>query len=514
MVHMHTYRRRFAVTVLSLLATHAAAAQTPGSLDTTFGAGGVYISPLGGGASEFGPGLAVQPDARIVVGGKSFNGRDDDIATFRLTRAGALDPSFGSGGSAVLTIGGLDENIKSVLLLPDGRILVGGAGSVSGYGKHLVVRYLADGRLDTTFAGVGGVAVDFGRPSHVHGMALQPDGKLVIAGEAYAGGELNAYAIARLTTTGALDASFGTGGLVQQAFGDASNAHAVAIAADGSILVGGYVVRATDGTASGFLVARFRPDGRLDTTFGTGGRVIVASGGGYTNYAHKLLVQSDGKIVVVGSRVKNPDADFMMVRLNANGALDTGFGSGGIVTTEFGGRSPVSREEASAGVLQADGKIVLGGSSEGKFALARYLTNGGLDTTFGSGGKVSFAVGDAADDDIKALAIDVDGRIVAAGIAKVGGSYRMAVARLVSGSAPLADIDRLFNWAEAVAPQYISPRGPTTQTIQGYEARLYANGNAIAARDGRLYLYGAEFGGLRDVGSVSSFLAQAIAAGY
>src|SRR5437879_2833710 len=95
------------------------------------------------------------------------------------------------------------------------------------------------GTLDTTFAGAGGIAIDFGRPSHVHGMALQADGKLVVAGEAYSGGELNAYAIARLDVNGALDPTFGTLGRVEQAFGDASNAHAVAIAADGSILVGG-----------------------------------------------------------------------------------------------------------------------------------------------------------------------------------------------------------------------------------------------------------------------------------
>ena len=105
--------------------------------------------------------------------------------------------------------------------------------------------------------------------------------------------------------------------------------------------------------------------------------------------------------------------------------------------------------------------------------------------------------------------------IVATGVAKVGSSYRMAVARIASGSAGAAsDTDRVFNWAEAVASQYISPRGPATQTISGYEARVYANGNAIATKDGRLYLYGTQFGGLRDVGAFASFLAQAIAAGY
>jgi uncharacterized delta-60 repeat protein len=254
----------------------------------------------------------------------------------------------------------------------------------------------ADGDLDPTF-GVGGIVItDFsGGDDYAFTLVLQPDAKIVAAGHTSSG-----FALARYNSDGSLDTSFGSGGKVVTTF--SGGATAVAIQSDGKIVAAG-----------GSLLVRYYSDGTLDTTFGTGGKVVQTGFGGFSV---SIVLQSDGKIVTAGAMFA--PADFALARYNGDGSLDTTFGSGGLVTTDFSGRD----DEASASLLQADGKIVAAGRTtstvgtvQGSFALARYNTDGSLDTTFGTAGRVitSFAADDASV--VETLILQPDGKIVAGG---------------------------------------------------------------------------------------------------
>ncbi len=373
----------------------------------------------------FGPSVAVQPNGVIVAAGKHFTGLDDDFAVLRLNPSGGLD-SMNTAAFA----SNKNEDAKSVVVLPDGRFLVGGEGNAGDYAQHGVIRFMADGTVDDSFGNDGRASVDFGRLSHIHAMALQADGKLVVVGESYGGTNSARLAMARLKTDGTLDTTFGTAGLVQTSYGETTSTHAVVIAPDGSITVGGYVGESINGDASACFVARYRATGTADTSFGSNGVTIVAVGSGHKNYCHSLARQDDGIVVLAGSIVRNRIGDFMMMRFTTSGGLDPSFDGDGIVSTTFPGRAPIS-SEANAVLLLPDGKLVLGGQADGQFALARYFSSGALDPAFGTGGLMSFAFGRGVDDQIKSLALQPDGKIVAAGFTRDGSHFNLAVARLL-----------------------------------------------------------------------------------
>src|SRR5262252_4490306 len=225
-----------------------------------------------------------------------------------------------------------------------------------------------------------------------------------------------------------LDTSFGTSGKVTTDFGGTgAAARTVAVQADGKILVAGLAV--INGVVE-FALSRYNGNGTIDTSFGTGGKVTTAFDfPGNFDRVFTIVQQPDGKFVAVGSTV-NLFANFALARFNANGTLDTSFGTGGMVTTAFG----VSAEATSA-VIQSDGKIVAAGFANlgggDYFALVRYNSNGTLDTSFGTGGKVTtpflsqgFSLAMAF-----SVAVQPDGKIVAAGNAAIGGGYDFALAR-------------------------------------------------------------------------------------
>lgn len=415
--------RPLTVTLLALALTTTAAA-APGDLDSGFATGGKYTSAAYG-LSMFGPSVAIRPAGGIVAVGKHFTGLDDDFAVLRLNASGGLE----SVATAAFA-SNKDEDAKSVVVLPDGRFLVGGEGNAGGYAQHGVIRFLADGTIDDTFGSDGRVAIDFGRLSHIHAMALQPDGKLVVVGESYGGANSARLAMARLNTDGSLDTRFGTAGLVQATYGDTSNSHAIVIAPDGAITIGGYIVNNESSPASACFVARFSSSGVADSSFGNNGVTLAALGSGHSNYCHSMVLQPDGKVVLAGSMVRNRVGDFVMLRMTTSGALDSTFDNDGVVGTSFPGRAPAS-SEANAVLLQPDGKIVLGGYTDGKFALARYTSSGALDPSFGTSGLMSFAFGSGVDDQIKSLALQSDGKIVAAGFSRNGSHFELAVVRVL-----------------------------------------------------------------------------------
>ncbi|MFL5732975.1 MAG: dockerin type I domain-containing protein [Chloroflexia bacterium] len=284
----------------------------------------------------------------------------------------------------------------------------------------------SSGDLDPTFAYGGGIAVDFGGTDDMaYGMALQSGGRIVLAGEARPNPQsFTDFALIRLSPDGDIDTGFGIGGGVSTSFNPffGSGARAVAVQSDDKIVAVGFgrnPARAHDT----FAIARYNADGSLDTAFGNGGKVLTAidpqTGAGRDDIAHAVAFAPGDKIVVAGV-TGGFLADFAVARYNSDGSLDTTFGNGGIVITDIGGE-----DSANAVAVQPDGKILVGGegwtsgSSQQNFTLVRYNTNGSLDTSF-SGGIVTTDFRGGSD---RAYGIVTrpDGKIVLGGTAQISG---------------------------------------------------------------------------------------------
>ncbi|MBI4339383.1 MAG: hypothetical protein HY680_05470 [Chloroflexi bacterium] len=335
-----------------------------------------------------------------------------------LPAPGDLDTSFGASGKVTTDFGGHDVAL-SAAIKNDGKIVV------VGYSGHdfALAQYNADGSLDTSFGTGGKVTTDFGGADIGRSVAVQRDGRIVVAGAGGPGHPFftfdSDFALARYNEDGSLDTSFGVGGKVMTHFGGSNDgAHSVAIQSDGRILVVGET-----GVGFDFALVRYNANGSLDTTFGTGGKVMTDFG--FSNDSAHSVAISDGRLLVAGTSNRTVslfrgDPSFALSRYNANGSLDTSFGTGGKVVTDFGG--------AEAGIavgVQRDGRIVVTGYSDASntsqdFALARYDANGSLDTSFGVGGKVTTDFG--GNDVASSMAIQSDGKILLAGSRDVGGS--------------------------------------------------------------------------------------------
>jgi len=300
--------------------------------------------------------------------------------------AGDLDPSFGVGGKVVTDFGG-DEFGSALILQPNGKLVLGG-----GDGRDfLLARYLPTGALDPIFGENGKVTTDFGRDEGLRGLAFRP-GQLVAAGTTFSALPLPssvssaspslsgaAFAVSRYRLDGSLDPTFDEDGRATTDFGGRSaGAEDVVIQADGRVVVVGSV---SDNTSndSDFAVARFDIDGSLDSTFGAGG-LVVTDLGTQEDEAQGVSLQDDGRIVVAGRSGPHPTRDFALVRYNADGSLDGSFDGDGKVTVDFGGL-----DFAFDLAIQADGKIVAVGATvppdaEHDFAVARLNPDGSLDT--------------------------------------------------------------------------------------------------------------------------------------
>ncbi len=299
-----------------------------------------------------------------------------------------------------------------------------------------------DGDLDPTFGTGGMVTTDLGHSTDIaNAVAVQADGKLVVVGQTYKQNDFSDedFVVTRYNPDGTLDTTFGRGGKVRTDFpGLAAVPSSVVIQADGKIVVAGGAFPLFT-FAGNFEVVRYNPNGSLDRSFGNGGIVTTTFPEG--SYAFDVALQPDGKIIAAGTVFVdfNPgdlsDTDFALARYNSDGSLDTTFGTGGTVATDFFG----NEDDAFSVLIQPDGKIVAVGSANNPasyydFAAARYLSNGTIDTTFGVAGKVRTDFGDQNFDRARSAALQPDGRIVAAGfaISQNGGVQNFAVARYTS----------------------------------------------------------------------------------
>jgi uncharacterized delta-60 repeat protein len=393
-----------------------------GKLDTTFDGDGKRTIPVD---SLYD--LALQPDGKLLAQGyhKSPDG-DYKFALHRLLPSGAHDLSFGENGIRFLDFGGQDVG-NALALLPDGRILAAGTKG----GAAVLARLWPDGTtLDTggqqTHAIVAGSAYPPGSAESGNALAVQSDGRLLVAGEVRnaAGTRSDAF-LSRFLADGQIDASFGASGTSYGYSGTINSARAIAVQSDGKIIIAGYT--AGNGLTDDFLIARFHPNGFIDRDFGESGayRLDFAGGG---DRGTAMALAPDGKIIVAGIAWNGTRHVWGVARLTSSGMPDSSFygtGGPGKAFLDFGPGST-----ANAVVVQPDGKVVLGGKTSGDdFTLARLLVSGAPDNSFGPNSNGSIITDMGGADSITSLALASNGWIYAAGYSWRGGADDFALAQ-------------------------------------------------------------------------------------
>ncbi len=349
-----------------------------GTLDVSFGGAGtlpsVFVPNVGNGT----PALALLPDGKFLVAATCFDLGDNDFCVFRFNADGSIDSTFATGGSTITPIGSANDRARAMLTQPDGKIVVAGTCNNGVDSDFCAVRYLPNGTLDPSFGSGGKVVTAFSnRDDVVIAMTLQPDGKLLLAGSCNNGTVEDVCAL-RYGINGALDASFGSGGKLIAVVGSGySAARAVALQADGQLLVAVECVTDVSVSKIDFGTLRVNANGTLDTSFGASGTLVTSINTG-NNYVTAMTLQPDGKFILAGYCAVSGQVDFCAARLTAAGALDATFGTGGKLTTGIsnGATPATSNDFVTAIALQPDGKLLLAGycrsGTYDKFCVARY----------------------------------------------------------------------------------------------------------------------------------------------
>jgi|GEM_PF-2912971 len=383
-------------------------------LDASFGGDGIVTTDFGG--YELGESLALQPDGKIILTGSFYyydhlNQSHHDFALSRYNANGSLDTTFNTDGKVTLDLGGQEE-AYDVALQPDGKIIVAGNSYNGSSSNFVLLRYNPNGSLDTTFSGDGKILTNI-----IHGVdvAVQSDGKIVVAGHWY-NGEKSGFSLVRYNSDGLLDTTFDGDGKAITYFANSAHGSEIAIQPDGRIVVIGYSYIGPSNYD--FALARYNSNGSLDTTFDADGKVNMDFGGDDTTSG--VAIQPDGKIVVVGTRNNGNagvDNDFVLARYNSDGSLDTTFDADGKVILRLG-FGDIGTDIA----LQSNGRILMLGSAahvspgfslDYDFALLRFNHDGSLDTTFDTDGMIILDLSpyDPADE----IALQPDGKIVLSG---------------------------------------------------------------------------------------------------
>lgn len=370
-----------------------------GVLDSTFGVNGSRIIPIGT-EDDMASQVLVFPDYRIVIGGKAeqtggsnyFN----DIALAGLDSNGQLLAGFGTNGKVVSALSAGNDQPNSLIFLDDQHFLVTAIVNMlpttSSNTDFSLLRYRTDGQLDSTFGANGIIQTDFfGKKDESYSSFLTSDSLLYLAGTATNPNENKNFALARYHLNGQLDASFGQNGKVNVDIGQSSdNAYAIALLPDGSILLSGRDSWET-GNSTLFALSKLLSDGKIDSTFGHNGRATI--GEPHNNcFPFGLAVEStSGKIVQGGSAGVGLTRDFMIARFLNNGTVDSSFnGTGKLILPLSPGDDQIQTVH-----LTPDGKIIAVGfaviNNNYQLAAIRLLSDGTLDSSFGTGGKVFFA---------------------------------------------------------------------------------------------------------------------------
>ncbi len=427
-----------ALAIVAALTISMAAQAAIGDLDPTFGTGGKVTTYVGS-SNSYANTVAIQSDGKIVVAGVPL--------LTRYNSDGTLDTTFGTNG--IVTNSGINQG-KDVVIQPDGKILVTGNPTNTRI-EFGVARFNSNGSLDTSF-GTNGIAShsiypsENSDPGNVRFVALQSDGKILVAGELRLAccNVYSLFQVIRYNSDGSLDRVY-----ENDNGGYENDITALVIQPDGKILLSGNTYDGTD-YRMGFV--RLNPDFTYNSTLGGGGSLAPDFGNmGFDDYS--IALQSDGKIIAVGQlgctfdyyTCPTPGYKFAIARFNSNGSTDTTFGTNGVITNNFSLMDNFTNnpdiEQLKNIILQPDGKFIVGldtfDGSYYHFLIARFNSNGSLDPTFGTAGEVTTAFG-TSDDHLHSIILQPDGKIIAAGSTSNGTNTGIALARyLVANVTPV-----------------------------------------------------------------------------
>ena len=429
-----------------------------GGLDPSFSLDGKAAVSFGNGVTAVAKDVAVQPDGKTVVVGEGFTGTGSAFRNYfavaRFNVDGTPDRTFGppsrtgrglrDGKFLTSFSGGGATRAEAVAVQPDGKIVVAGQTMSGGDSAFAVARYRVDGTLDTSFDGDGKLVIRF-ENAHATSIALQHDGKIVVAGGDWNGGIFSIgdtdFAVARLNPNGSLDRTFDGDGKKVIGFGAHDTVEAVAIDYTGTSASNanyGKIVLAGDHENldyRGYAVTRLNTNGSVDrnfnyaNSFNHDGKLIASFDGVTGSMLGGMIIQRDGKIVLAGTSgvmVGGGAQQFAVARLNSDGWFDRSFGTRGTVITGFGG------SDIGGDVVQsADGGLIVGGTVNGKLALAGYTADGRLNPGFGGGGRVQLYHGDVRYGGEIGLALAPGRKLV------IAGGHGFAAARLLDNGGSL-----------------------------------------------------------------------------
>jgi uncharacterized delta-60 repeat protein/uncharacterized repeat protein (TIGR01451 family) len=384
-----------------------------GALDSTFGNFGRVTTDLHAN-TDVANAVAIDSQGRIVVAGSSLFGGDTDFAVARYLSNGKLDTTFNGSGFRTIDVAGNGHNdaATGVAIDSQGRIVLGGWAFNGTNDDFAAVRLNANGTLDSSFNGTGQVKTTISGEARANAVAIDGLDRPILAGFAHIGGD-DDFALVRYTSLGALDATFDSDG--RKTYDVAGNGHddhanGVALDSQGRIVAGGF---AFNGTDNDFAVARFKADGTIDTSFNSG------SGQVKTNIAaddvgRGVAIDTLDRIVLAGYSFLGGDYDFEVARYTSAGVLDASFGFGGTVRDNI---TTGQNDFGTSVAIDAAGNILVGGYSfvpnDDDFAVARFRSNGTLDTTFGTNGNTT--INFTGNDFANGVAVDSIGRAVLVG---------------------------------------------------------------------------------------------------
>jgi uncharacterized delta-60 repeat protein len=388
-----------------------------GDLDPSFDMDGRVITDIGTGASDTAFAVtAYETEGKVIAVGRSSADPSEGFAVVRYNADGSLDLTFGVGGKQIIDLSGTSDTARAVAVDAQGRVVVAGyTGPGLEPNDMAAVRLTSNGMLDLDF-GVGGKqTVDFGgRDDRALGVAVDSQGRIVLGGTSQAPFSQDDFAVARLTEDGELDGSFASGGTLLIDFGsDEDVASGLAVDSSDRVLIAGYT--STSESGLDFAIARLSEGGALDSNFGTGGKQTFDFAG-QNDVGLGVTIDSQGRVVMAGhSQQVGTGRDFAAARLSDVGELDETFGIGGKQTIDLGSTTDIGWDVS----IDSQGRVVIGGHSVQAetgfdFAAARLTSDGSPDPSFGIDGKTTVDLGSTSDIGLGST-VDAQDRVILVG---------------------------------------------------------------------------------------------------
>ncbi|CAN5215675.1 hypothetical protein BH11BAC5_BH11BAC5_14380 [soil metagenome] len=438
-------------------------------------------------STAFGTTVLIQTDGKIVIGGRAESGTGEIFAIARFNNSGSFDSTFGNNGkqtTQIIASAGVKAN--SLIEQTDQKIVLAGYTTLlDGQNALAIIRYNKNGVPDNTFNATGIQTVPLATTTSAiyagmvgNAVAIQSTGKIIVSGYTLNGSSSD-FATTRINTDGTLDNSFGVNGIsITDIASTDDYAGPVIIDNSDRIVVAGYAVNPAISASVNFALVRYNSNGLIDSSFATGGKLDAGLDQGNTRF-YRIAVQTDGKLVAAGSTWNGTNYDFALVRYNNDGSIDKTFGKNGNQILDFG-----ATEEVNGLAIQADGKIIAAGSSYtnsgGIFCVARYKTNGTLDSTYSEDGKSTIGIGTA--DILSNIALQADGKLVLAGMTYTDINYdstSFSVARLTTEGI----LDSTFNNTGKQLTSFDRASNGSSVVIQGNGKIVVTGWAVISGKD-------------------------------